>query len=565
MVMAAAQPNITRVEYFFNTDPGFGNGTAVSVSPATNISNQAFTTDISSLPLGLNFLYLRSMDGNGKWSITNQLIFVKSATPPAAVNINKAEYFIDIDPGFGNANNISIASPSTNISALVFEANLATLIEGLHFLYLRSRNTNGQWSLTNQLSFVRFSVFGTAPLVTKCEYFIDTDPGLGQGSNISISPATNLTDVTVPVNLNNTAPGLHVLFVRSADANGKWSITNRFLFYKSVPVSIPANIVRAETFIDVDPGFGNAVPISVNAASNIADFAYPLNITGLSAGKHSMYIRSMDANGQWSITARDSFDISTPAPAPYININSITGTAFCGNSSFQLSFHATGTYNAGNVFSVQLSDAAGSFSNPTTIGSKNASTSASITCTLPQKLGNGNNYRLRVVSSDPQFTGATADSLMVINDQPQFNDTTVYVVCQQETINLTTVYNTGSFLTTWNTATPAAAPMGVYRLIATNAGILQCKDTSFTTVQQEVATWLGTSNSNWHHAANWSTGRIPTLVTHVIIPTGTPFQCIVNAQDAEAASMQVRTGATVSVAAGRKVYLLANCNPLPGN
>ena len=487
-LMAGAQPNITRVEYFFNTDPGFGNATAVSVSPSPNINNQSFSTDISALPSGLHFLYLRSMDANGKWSVTNKLLFLKSTPPPAATNINKAEYFFDTDPGFGNGIDIPIATPSTNLS-----------------------------------------------------------------------------DIGFPVSLDNLSTGLHVLFVRSADANGKWSITNRFLFYRTIPASPPANIVRAETFIDNDPGFGNAVPISVNGSGNIADFAFPLNTTGLSSGKHSLYIRTMDANGQWSVTARDSFDISTPAPAPYININSITGTAFCSSSGFQLSFHATGTYNAGNIFSVQLSDGAGSFSNPTVIGSKNAITSTSIACALPQQLANGNNYRLRVVSSDPPVAGATADSLIVINEQPRFNDTTVYIVCQQETVNLTSVYNTGSFVTSWSTPSPAAAPAGVYRLIASNDGILQCKDTSFTTVKQDVATWLGTTNSNWHNAANWSTGRIPTLMTHVMIPAGTPFQCSVNTQDGEAASMQVQAGAAISVVPGRKVLLVANCKPLPGN
>ena len=65
-----------------------------------------------------------------------------------------------------------------------------------------------------------------------------------------------------------------------------------------------------------------------------------------------------------------------------------------------------GAYNSGNTFTVQLSDAAGSFTSPTTIGSASGTSSTSIACTIPEAQTIGSGYRIRVVASDPSVIGA---------------------------------------------------------------------------------------------------------------------------------------------------------------
>jgi hypothetical protein len=182
---------------------------------------------------------------------------------------------------------------------------------------------------------------------------------------------------------------------------------------------------------------------------------------------------------------------------------------------------------------------------------------------VPLKIPNGNGYRVRVVSSNPVVTGAASDSLFVLNEQPRFSDTTVYIVCQQETFNLNNVYTTSPFMVNWDAANPAAAPAGMYRLITTNSGVLQCKDTAFVTVKQDVATWVGSVSTDWHNPANWSSGRIPTAVTHVIIPGGNTPVCNLSASDVTVASIQVRQGGTLNTINGRKVLIAAQCAPLP--
>ncbi len=75
-------------------------------------------------------------------------------------------------------------------------------------------------------------------------------------------------------------------------------------------------------------------------------------------------------------------------------------------------------------------------------------------------------------------------------------------------------------------------------------------DGSFDSLLSQAATdavWQGTIDSNWHEAANWSTGIVPTGKTHVSIPAATPHPCQVFLPGAEAARLQLYPGALLQV------------------
>ena len=146
--------NITRIEYFINTDPGFGLATALSgYTPSANVTNLSANINLNLFNTGINMLYVRAKDANGQWGITNHYVFIKEPTTPAtAVNITALEYFIDTDPGFALATAVPI-TPAQNISNFTFPANITTVAVGTHNLFIRAKDANGQWSLTNVLNF----------------------------------------------------------------------------------------------------------------------------------------------------------------------------------------------------------------------------------------------------------------------------------------------------------------------------------------------------------------------------------------------------------------------------
>ncbi len=112
----------------------------------------------------------------------------------------------------------------------------------------------------------------------------------------------------------------------------------------------------------------------------------------------------------------DNVRITTVAASNTITTNTITPTVYCAGSNITVSFTSTGTFNAGNQYILQMSDATGSFASPTTIGSINSTAnSGSITGTIPGGTPSGTGYRFRIVSTNPAVTGTDSGQNITIN------------------------------------------------------------------------------------------------------------------------------------------------------
>jgi hypothetical protein len=471
-------------------------------------------------------------------------------------NISQFEYFINTDPGFGKATPVSVTA-AASINNLSVPVNINALPAGIHRVSFRSKTASGAWSITNYAIFYKSTL--TSSPVSKAEYFFNTDPGFGKGTNISLTPGNSVTDLMVNLNVQQLPMGINQLYLRTMNNLGAWSITNKFMFLKNQQGDA---ISQVEYFYDTDPGFGNGIPVAINTINTLSNYLVPVNVTGLSQGQHTMYLRTKGTTG-WSLTNTKTFDVTTAVAAPLINVNSVTSKVNCAWGSFRISFHATGTYTSGNRFTVQLSDKDGSFANPIIIGDTLTTKSSEVFCVLPRNLQDGTNYRIRVVSSTQPVTGISGIDAITIRDRPNLGaDTTAHIVCQGETINLVPLYNTTGYTSVnWNTNNLTTAPVGQYRLIVAN--IYGCSDTAFATVQQDVNRWTGAINSNWHVAGNWSTGKIPYEKTHVVIDGTATNPCEIKDTDGAAASVQLMSGANITLLNNRLLQIQARCNPLP--
>ncbi len=345
----------------------------------------------------------------------------------AQPNITRVEYYIDIDPGYGNATSISI-TPGTNLSNLTVNINPSTVSYGAHQLYIRARDANGAWSHDNVWVFARpyptdTTTAGPVPKLVRVEYYIDADPGYGNATPVSFTPGTNLSDLTVNINPSTLTNGVHLFCIRALDSAGHWSHDNTWLFAKPYPTDSTVagpkpNLKQVEYYIDTDPGYGNGVPVAINAVTNLPDFKLPINIMGLTAATHKLYIRSRDANGAWSLDNKYIFTVSTAITGSSIVTNSVTKKTLCAKDTLKVSYHVKGTYNSGNVFNVELSDATGSFASPLIIGSYTGTGNTIITCVIPMHITSGTLYRVRVSSTNPVVTGITGSDSLIIHDAP---------------------------------------------------------------------------------------------------------------------------------------------------
>lgn len=101
-----------------------------------------------------------------------------------------------------------------------------------------------------------------------------------------------------------------------------------------------------------------------------------------------------------------------------ITTGTITPSAYCAGAGISVPFTITGTFNAGNVFTAQLSDASGSFASPVSIGTLSGTTAGTISATIPAGTTAGTAYRVRVIASNPVITGAANTSDLTIKTIP---------------------------------------------------------------------------------------------------------------------------------------------------
>jgi hypothetical protein len=110
---------------------------------------------------------------------------------------------------------------------------------------------------------------------------------------------------------------------------------------------------------------------------------------------------------------------------PFISTGDPFTISVCAGSTFPVPFTLGGSWPAGNVFSVELSDLSGSFSAPVVLGSLTSTTAGTILATVPANTPGGA-YQLRVVSSTSSITSLPTDaSLSVEAPASAGNDTTV--------------------------------------------------------------------------------------------------------------------------------------------
>ncbi len=291
---------ISLVEYFFNEDPGFGEGISVPVTWGTH-QELAVNFPLHDLDLGLNSLYIRAKSENGNWGPTFYQSFLVTRLPDSIYpKITAIEYFFNDDPGFGKG--ISIPVNAGKHLQLAVNLPLDKLELGINTLYVRAKSENGSWGHTYQSSFLVTRLpDAIRSKITALEYFIDTDPGVGKAMPIGFQPDYQIVaDVTL--SLDALPDGQHILYVRARDDRGVWSAVFQQQFLVTPGQSEMPVITKAEYFVNTDPGFGKGIPVPINTPRQTVTKIFDVAPEHLTPGNDTVYIRVQDDRGKWSPT-----------------------------------------------------------------------------------------------------------------------------------------------------------------------------------------------------------------------------------------------------------------------
>ncbi|MBK9479283.1 MAG: T9SS type A sorting domain-containing protein [Bacteroidia bacterium] len=261
--------------------------------------------------------------------------------------IIKAEYFFDSDPGIGQATSFVINTPADSVD-FSLTIPVSSLSNGLHNLYVRTLNDSGVWSLAeNRLFFVKKTIVSAN--IIAAEYFFDSDPGVGQGTQISVGTSADSIDFNSTISASGLSIGLHNLYIRTKNSDEIWSLAESRLvnvFYNSTN----NQIVWSEYFFNNDPGVGNGVGSAVPVPGDSVEFITTASVLSLLSGSNIIYERTKNADGIWSLSEGRAFNICTVLPdASFSVVNS------CQDSITQFINTTTG-YDGSTVFSWDFGD-----------------------------------------------------------------------------------------------------------------------------------------------------------------------------------------------------------------
>ena len=280
--------NSLQTEYFFDTDPGFGNGQ--SAGNLNSNGTAVLSPDISSLNHGLHTLYFRVKGAEWSQSYSAQLLVLDPSNVPISF-----EYFLDIDPGMGNAIPLTASSIANGAYSLNTNVDLSSVESGIHTMYIRV--LNGVYSQTYSKVFAVLD--NTASQSLTAEYFYDIDPGYGNATSVN-SDSNGIFQFSPDI--SSLSSGIHTLYIRPLHG------TYGMVYSQDIFVTDASGISAVEYYLNNDPGYGNAAPVSFSAGNDAVVVNMNALLTSLSAGYHQIGIRTKSSN--WSQTYVHNFYVS---------------------------------------------------------------------------------------------------------------------------------------------------------------------------------------------------------------------------------------------------------------
>jgi len=282
--------NITSAEYFIDTDPGFGNGTQIPVTPAPEVTIN-YSVDLNTINDGFHVLCFRAQDDSGIWSIAYNKPFYKLSPIQIAPDIVGMEYFIDTDPGLGNGEVITITT-GQDVTAN-FAADLTSVDDGFHILYVRGKYANGAWSISNSKPFFK----ETEKLltdITEVEYFFSNVDTITPVYTFSNFTATSDIDISFGADISSLARNTNFYFhIRGKDDSGVASIeyTHEFLVEST---NIPPQVVSPLSDINVNEDFGTRIIADLDTIFNDPDGLFGDSL------RYSVILNSGNINTQFT-------------------------------------------------------------------------------------------------------------------------------------------------------------------------------------------------------------------------------------------------------------------------
>ena len=352
-----ANCQISRLEYFIDTDPGYGKGKAVSITAGPSI-DQTFNIPLD-LSNGFHTLGIRAKSSDGVWSHTHFRTFmVKKDVPTKVVRV---EYYIDKDPGYGKGKAIPLTEDEDGY--LSYNIPLTDIPEGFRLLGVRTLDDIGSWSQTQQTVFLN-KKGRLLPHIVRLEYYFTGEGAPDKRYSYTLPKPSSSIDLETVADLSDLKPQKeYTIHVTAIDENGlKGNVVAATFSIKS-PILIEKTEVTNLSCFGADDG-----SVTITATHNDGDLEYSLDgktygtkhvFEGLAAGSYTAYVR---AKGDADHVMKKTFAITAPAklalaiqdiarPACPDDVSGgFKAVASGGSGAYIYRLQGQGDFQSGNLF-----------------------------------------------------------------------------------------------------------------------------------------------------------------------------------------------------------------------
>ncbi len=129
---------------------------------------------------------------------------------PRDQNIVAGEYFINQDPGEGNGTPLNSTYGFATADVTINSVSINNVV------YIRFKSSNGKWGPSRSIK-NQYPILASGSLIQVGEYFVNSDPGIGNGNKFNIDYSGSINLSSINANRNDK------IFLRSKDSYGRWS------------------------------------------------------------------------------------------------------------------------------------------------------------------------------------------------------------------------------------------------------------------------------------------------------------------------------------------------------
>jgi subtilisin-like proprotein convertase family protein len=230
----------------------------------------------------------------------------------------------------------------------------------------------------------------------------DNRAGGGGVTNTATTTVVNVINTTTPFKV--TAPNTAVTWPSGTSQTVTWDVSS----------TNTGTISCANVKISLSTDGGFTYP-NVLIASTANDGSEVITVPALLTTTARVKVEAV-GNIFFDISNVNFTIVAGSAVLTTLSTTAISGNAICSGQSLNVSFTGDGNANAGNVYTAQLSNAAGSFASPVAIGTLATTlSSGTIACTIPVLGSTAVGYKIRVVASNPSVIGSDNGSILTYN------------------------------------------------------------------------------------------------------------------------------------------------------